>query len=623
MNVTKSKIQEDHLQRQAYVYVRQSTLHQVRHHLESQRRQYALQEQAVALGWAPAAVIVVDEEQAWSGQVEERPGFQRLRQAVARGEVGALFSLDISRLIRQNSAWVVLLEVCRWQQTLLIDEEHIYDPHLPDDRLLLGLRGLMVESELETLRQRMRISREEKARRGELRFHPPTGLVFDPPKGLQRDPDEEVQGALQLLFDQFQRVGNAAAVVRYFEAQQLLFPTRHFGGVRDGEVEWQPLTYQRTLHMLHNPLYAGAYVYGRRTSRSPGRPRSRRREQPVLLPEEEWQVVRWDTFAGYLSHEEYEANQQRLAANRPEGSGAGTTRAGPALLSRLIFCGQCGRPMQVLYAGTGGRYPSYVCRPRVEAGDFRACQKVPAGGVDASVVETVLQALTPATVELSLQVLEEVAQQQEALHRQWERRLERARYEADLAQRRYQQVDPENRLVVRTLERDWEERLQALAETEQAYRQAQQEAPLQLSEADRQGLLTLAQDLPALWAAESTTEGERKEILRLLIADVTLTRQESEILVQLRWVTNEVKTCRVPLPERGVRTDPAVIERLRELSATHTDAEIAAELNRAGMQTARGQPFTAGRVSDLRRGYQIVKVPRRTPGPQSSSPKGS
>ena len=608
MSPINGKIRLDHLQRLAYIYIRQSSPHQVEHNQESQRRQYALRERAVALGWPINSVIIVDEDQGTSALKQGRPGFEQLVEATMRGEVGAIFSLEVARLAREGGAWFGLTRLCAWQDVLLIDEEAIYDPNLPDDRLLLGIRGLLSEAELDTLRRRMTLSREAKARRGELRFRPPTGLVHDAQGRLRLDPDEEVQGAIRLFFAQFRRLGTAAAVVRYFREHQILFPTRHFGGVKDGELEWKPLKYQRALQVLHNPLYAGAYAYGRRATSRQRQPQDRRGQREVHLPPEDWLILLWDAFPGYISREEYEANQRRLKANRPGQGRSGAARLGAALLVGLVLCGRCGRRMQVVYQGTDGRYWSYVCRPWREAGDNRECQRVPGVGVDQSVAQAVLAALSPAEIELSLQVLDEVAQQAEAVRRQWERRLERARYEADLARRRYQHVEPEYRLVARTLEREWEEALAALAQVEQAYAAAQREKPLTLSEAEREQLLALACDLPALWEAETTTPAERKEVLRLLVADVTLTRQDTNIRVQLRWVTNEVDTWIVPLPQRGARTDPAVLDQIRALAPSCTDAEIAAHLNQAGHRTARGQPFTRGRVCSLRHSHQIVKV---------------
>lgn len=610
MSQSSGKVQLDHLRRRGYIYVRQSTLHQVHHNQESRRRQYALRERAVSLGWPRSAVVMIDEDQGLSGRDQDRPGFRRLMEAISRGEVGAVFCLEVSRLSRRSSTWHALVELCTWQDTLVIDEEMVYDPNLPNDRLSLNIRGLMKESELDTLRRRMQVSREEKARRGELRFHPPTGLVHDQRGNLRLDPDEEVQGVVRLLFEQFRHLGSAAAVTRYFHEHGLLFPTRHFGGIEDGELEWKPLAYQRTLQVLHNPLYAGAYAYGRRAYSRQRKPREKWEQREVRMLREKWTSLIWDAFPGYIDRKEYETNQRRLAANCPGRRGSGATRSGAALLSGRVLCGSCGRPMQVIYSGTGGRYVTYVCRPWRQQGENRECQRVPGKGVDRSVVRAVLEALTPAEIELSLRVLEEINQQMEALRQQWERRLERARYETDLAQRRYRQVEPENRLVARTLEREWEERLQALAQAEQEYTAAHKEAPLVLSEEERERLLALAHDLPSLWEAESTTLAERKEMLRLLIADVTLTRRDTDVLVQLRWITNEVEEWTVLLPQRGARTNPTVLERIQELSPTHTDARIAALLNEAGLCTARGKPFTAARVGSLRRTHRIVKVHR-------------
>jgi len=612
MNGQNNKIQLDHLQRQAYIYIRQSTLQAVYHHRESRRRQYDLQKRATELGWSHSIPVTIDEDQGLSGRDGERPGLLRLMEAISRGEVGAIFCLEVSRLARRGSIWHALIELCAWHNTLLIDEESIYDPNLSSDRLVLGIRGLIDENELDTLRRRMQVSREEKARRGELKVQAPTGFVHDRQDRLHLDPDEEVQGAIRLFFEQFRRLGSAAAVVRYFDDHKLRFPTRHVGGAQDGEVTWKPLTYGRALYVLHDPIYAGAYVYGRHAHSRQRKPREKQHLGEIRLPQDQWLVLIWDAFSGYISREEYEANQRRLRENRSTAGTSGVARSGAALLGGRVLCGVCGRTMCVAYEGTGGQYVVYICYPERRRGRYHACQRVPGTDVDRSVVQMVLQTLTPAEIELSLQVLETITQQQEILRQQWERRLERARYEADLARRRYRQVDPENRLVARTLEREWEQLLSTLTEVEQAYTRAQQEAPLVLDQEAHAHLLALAHDLPTLWKAETTTLAERKELLRLLIADVTLTRQKTNIVVQLRWVTNQVDSWTVPLPQRGARTAPAVLEHIRELAPTHTDAEIAACLNAEVLHTVHGHPFTTQRVHSLRRTHRIAKPEVRT-----------
>ncbi len=610
MNPVYPKIRPDHLQRQAYVYIRQSTLHQVHHNRESRRRQYALRDRAIALGWLPSAVVVIDEDQGLSGQDAKRPGFQRLIEAISHGQVGAIFCLEVSRVSRRSSAWHGLIEICAWQDTLIIEEENIYDPNLSDDRFHLGIRGLMGENELSTLRKRMHKSIIEKARRGELRFHPPTGLLWEK-ETFCLDPDEQVQGAIRLFFHQFQRLGNASAVTRYFDDHKILFPTRHFGGVRRGELEWKPLSYQRAIRVLHNPLYAGAYAFGRRAFSRKRKPREKWNQHQALLPREEWISLIWDAFPGYISRDEFEANQRRITANHPGKVGSGTVRSGAALLGGLALCGLCGRAMHVEYGGTHGQYVTYVCHSNRSRGRSHACQRVPGENVDRSVVQSALEALTPAEINLSLRVLDELDQQTASLRRQWELRLERACYEANLARRRYQSVEPENRIVARTLEQEWEKQLEALAQAEQEYADAQEATPLTLSQRERQQLSALSRDLPALWNAATTTVAERKEVLRLLIADVTLTRQDTHVLVQLRWITNEMEEWTVSVPRhRYARTDQAVIERVRELSPTYTDAEIAVRLNEAGMLTVHKKAFNASRVGGLRRIHRIVKVRR-------------
>ncbi|MCP4285391.1 MAG: hypothetical protein GY792_13200 [Gammaproteobacteria bacterium] len=400
--------------------------------------------------------------------------------------------------------------------------------------------------------------------------------------------------------------------MRYFETHNQRFPTRHVGGRRDGEITWKPLTYGRTLYVLHDPIYAGAYVYGRHAHTRQRKPREKQHQSEVRLPQDQWLVLIWEAFPGYISRAEYEANQHRLRENRATANTAGHARSGAALLNGRVLCGVCGRPMRVAYQGTSGQYVFYLCYPEKHRGRYQACQRVPGNQVDQSVAQRVLQTLTSAELELSLQVLETITQQQALLQQQWQRRLEKARYAVALARRRYRQVEPEHRLVARTLEREWEAALATLVEGEQdyAHAHAQQEGPLHLDQEARAHLLALTHDLPALWHAASTTHAKRKELLRLLIADVTLTRQATQTRVQLRWRTNQVDSWMVPLPQRGVRTAPLVLERIRQWASSYTDAEIATRLNAEGLSTAHGQPFTPRRVHGLRRTHQIIKVQR-------------
>jgi DNA invertase Pin-like site-specific DNA recombinase len=597
------KIRETHLGRTAYVYVRQSSLIQVVEHQESTRRQYGLYSRARQLGWTEAHIEIVDEDlgQSASDTARTRPGFQRLLGKVVTGEVGAIFSLEVSRLARQDSEGHRLVEVAALTETLLIDEQQVYDPRLADDRLLLGLKVLLSSNEIRLMNHRLQENKLRKAQRGELRLNVPVGLLDVPPLGLQLDPDEQVQGAVRLLFERFRLSGRLSAVVRYFHENGLLFPRRK--GTWHGQLEWNQLNLDRTREVLSNPLYAGAYVYGR-TKRQPvvrsdqhlARPR-----QP--LPSGEWAVARWGAFEGYISQAEYEANQARLAHNRaqPHLPARARRRDGPALLGGLLLCGCCGQPMHVGYQGTNGSRSVYLCNSRQIHYGERACQRVPGKAVDQFVVEQVFAALTPAQIELSLAVVEEVERQQAELTRQWQRRVEAAQYGANLAQRRYAQADPENRLVVRTLEHQWEASLREIERVESEFAAFRRTKPLSLSAEQRQTLLTLASDLLQVWSAPTTSWRDRKDLLELLIADVTLTRHETGITVQLRWWTNQVTTGQLPLPHQGsLPTPPMLLERIRSLCPAHTDEEIAARLNEEGLTTARGETFTARSIGRTR-----------------------
>jgi len=611
MTPSLAKVQLDHLQRWAYIYVRQSDPMQVRQHHESTLRQYDLQARARSLGWLPEQIVVLDEDLGRSATdpTVTRSGFQKLLTEVALGRVGAIFNLEVSRLARQDSEWHRLVEVAALTGALLIDEHQVYDPRWPDDRLMLGLKGLLSSNETRQMGLRLWQNKLRKAQRGELAIPLPIGLVFDPVQGVRQDPDEQVRAAVSLLFERFGLSGSISAVVHYFQEQSLQFPKRARGAWQDGPVVWGPLTCQRVHAALHNPLYAGAYVYGRITHRAEAKPLERLQQKFVRLAPTAWPVVLWDAFPGYISRAEYEANQAWLQAHRWQQQLSGRRQDGPALLSGMALCGRCGRRLHPSYSGAQNQHVTYVCDQQQRRYAQATCQRIPGQGVDQAVATAVLAALTPAQVELSLAILDEMERQQAALRQQWALRLDGAHYATRLAQRRYEQVDPENRLVARTLEREWEAALQQVAQLEAEFARQQEASPLALDLGQRQQLLALAQDLSTVWQAETTSWTERKALLRLLVADVTLTHREADILVQIRWHTNEVDTCLVALPRRGAPpVSEIMVERVRSLSPTHSDQAIAEMLNQEGHQTARGKPFTAAHVKEMRRRYEVAKA---------------
>lgn len=606
-----SKIRDVHLGRLACVYVRQSTVVQVQEHQESTRRQYALVQRAQALGWPTERVHVIDEDLGHSASDVShlRSGFQQLLAKVVTGQVGAIFSVEVSRLARQDSEGNRLVEVAALTDTLLLDEQQVYDPCLPDDRLMLGLKVLLSSNEIRLMQQRLRESMLRKAQRHELHLSLPVGLTFVPHLGIQLDPDEQVQGAIRLLFERFRLSRRLSDVTRYFQEHGLLFPRRR-GGWK-GALEWAPLTLTRVRDVLANPLYAGAYVYGRTQRQTIVHSEQHIQRPRRPLAAEDWIVVQWDAFPGYITRVEYDANQLLLAENqrRPHLPARGRRRDGPALLTGLILCGHCGTPMHVDYQGTDGRRTVYLCNARQLRYGVPACQRMPGAAVDAYVAARVLAALAPAQIALSLAVLDEMERQQAQLLAQWQRRMEAARYTATLAQRRYEEVDPQNRLVVRTLERQWEMALQEVERLENEVSKVRQKQPLLLSPTQRQSLLTLAGDMERIWDADTTSWAQRKDLLRLLIADVALTRHDSGITVRIRWLTNQVETGELPLPvrKRGIATPAPLVERIRDLCPLHTDREIADILNQEGLRTSQGNAFTAPIVEGTRWRNHITK----------------
>jgi DNA invertase Pin-like site-specific DNA recombinase len=562
----------------------------------------------VALGWAADQVVVIDCDQGQSGaSAADREGFQHLVAEVGLGRAGIVLGLEVSRLARNNADWHRLLEICALAGTLICDEDGLYDPADFNDRLLLGLKGTMSEAELHFIRARLRGGQLAKARRGELEMALPVGLVYDPAGKVVLDPDAGVQHALAHLFATFARTGSARAVVQAFTAEELLFPLRVRSGARKGELAWAPLRHWRVLRTLHNPRYAGAFVYGRRReTRTPDG-----RKTFTEVPRDQWIALIPDAHPGYLSWERFETNQTLLSANATAHGtdrSAGPAREGPALLQGMVICGRCGARMTVRYHRRRGTdIPDYQClKSSIQAGAPR-CQSVPGADVDTAITDLLLQTVTPLALEVALNVQAELqnrATEADTLRRS---HLERARHRAELARRRYLAVDPDNRLVADSLEGDWNDALRAQAEAQHDYERAATTAAVALDDERQARIRALATDFPALWADPATPARERKRIARLLIDDVTLVK-DTTIHAHVRFRGGQKTSLTVAIPPnawQARQTAPDTVNRLDRLLDDHTDAEAAAALNATGHRSGEGNAFTTTIVVHLRRAHRL------------------
>jgi DNA invertase Pin-like site-specific DNA recombinase len=619
MNDTSSKVAPDHLRRDAYLYVRQSSLYQVANNTESGRRQYDLRSRAVALGWPTERVIVIDVDQGQSGaSAADREGFQRLVAEVSLNKAGIVLGLECSRLARNNADWHRLLQLCALTNTLICDEDGLYDPGSINDRLLLGLKGTMSEAELHFLRARLQGGILAKASRGELALRLPVGFVYDPTGAVVLDPDAGVRQAIEHLFAAFVATGSATGVVKAFAAEGLSFPGRHDAGPHAGELYWRPLRHDHVLFVLHNPRYAGAYFYGRRRRLTDidGRHRS------VAKPREEWTVFIPGAHEGYISFEAFDANQARLAANAAahgDDRRAGPPREGPALLQGLVICGRCGRRMTVNYHKrcNGSLVPDYSCQGEGIATGTRPCQHFCGSGVDAAVAALVLEQLSPLAIEAALQVSTELAGRAAEADRIRAGTVERARYLAEAARRRYLAVDPANRLVASALEADWNRKLRELAQVQDDYERAAQAGAAPLSEAQQARVRALAADLPALWADPATPMRERKRLIRLLVTDVTMVNHGEHISAQVRLPGGTCHTISVPRPLRAweAHTTPrATLALIGELLAEHPHDEAVKILNERGVKNGWGKAFSVPSLTWLAKTHGIVDLRQRLRG---------
>jgi DNA invertase Pin-like site-specific DNA recombinase len=601
------KISAAHLERLAVVYVRQSTIAQVRQHTESTQRQYALVEEAQRLGWPSARVEVIDDDLGLSGRTADgRSGFRELVGRVCVGEVGAILGLEVSRLARSSADLQRLLELARLTDTLVIDADGIYDLADFNDRLLLGLKGTMSEAELHLLAGRLQGAKRAAAERGELRFPLPVGFVYDDEGQTVIDPDEQVRAAVADLFAAFEQTGSAYGVVGAFQRRR--FPRRAYGGAWAGELRWGRLTHSRVLGVLSNPAYAGAYVYGRYRSRRLVDPDGTIRASTVELARSEWAVVIHDHHPGYIDWETFLRNEARLQRNRTN-AGERPPREGEALLQGILLCGGCGRQMSTRYQAGRGYYE--CSKSRADHVETPRCRSVRSDTLDRAVAGRLLDALSPEQVALALAAADEVQQRRARSTRAAELAVERARYEADRAERAFHACEPEHRLVARSLEQRWEARLAALAEVEQALAQTRAAvAPLP----PPAELEAPCADLPALWAAPTTSARDRKRMLRTLIADVTLVSEPGakRLSIGIRWQSGASEQLDVERPPRAQdarRTPDAAVELARRRGPELNDHDLAAELNAAGHRTGTGRPFDLDAVQWLRWRYRIPAPP--------------
>jgi len=611
-----SKIQLTHTQRAAYVYIRQSTPGQVEHNRESTARQYALADRACQLGWPNQQVVIIDEDLGLSGSsTDKRSGFARLTSEVALARVGIVLGLEVSRLARNNADWYRLLELCGITDTLIGDNDGVYHPALFNDRLLLGLKGTMSEAELHIIRARLDGGIRNKAARGELRRGLPVGFIWGEQDGeVLFHPDEAVTGAIRTVFERFAEFGSARRVWLWFRSEGLSFPLQQAPAGQPGPIRWVTPTYTALHHVLTNPVYAGAYAYGKsrreRYVDENGVVKKRMRHLPIA----QWAVLIPDHHPGFIDWATYQANQARLDSNtRPKPHQAGgAVREGAALLQGIVTCGHCGRRLHIHYRGRNST-PGYHCSGKdLVEGRGVYCLNVGGLVIEQAVANAFLEAVTPAAVEAMRLTVEQLQTNYDAALSQWRLEVERTRYEAEKAERRYRTVEPENRLVARGLETEWESRLHDLAAAEVELRRREQQRPTKLDQDQLKHLQMLGSDIHQVWDAPTTTNRDRKELLRTLLEEVVLNlkRAQGHAHLTLRWRGGAITTLDVAVPKfrpMGPRTDEDTISLLRRLAALYPDEVIAGILNRQGRKTATGERFTANQVGSLRRYRNIPR----------------
>ena len=601
-----NKITADHLARRACVYIRQSTPDQVRHNLESQRRQYSLVDRARALGWHE--VDVIDDDLGVSGSGTHRPGFERLLRALCDGHVGAVFSIEASRLARNGRDWHTLLEFCSVVGALLIDAETVYDPRLTNDRLLLGMKGTISEMELASFRERAHAALWQKAERGALVRRVSIGFVKRPDDRIEKDPDARVRSSIDLIFRKFAELGSVRQVFFWLDQQQIQLPVAR-GPEAMREIVWQPARYHAVLSVLQKPIYAGAYAYGQSKTMvrlEDGQKRVRRQRQ---RHREDWAVLILDHHEGYIDWDTYQSNQTMIANNDNSKGAAvrGSVKQGEALLAGLLRCGHCGAKLLAQYPRAG--VIRYQCSGYLLNRDHACCVMFGGLRVDRLVSEQLLQCLTPFGSGAAIEVIESLQGANDERIQQKALALEHARYEVIRARRQYDAVDPANRLVAAELERRWNQALTTEAQLEADLATLQQGRERPLTDAQKRELLAFARDLPGLWEDPRSSSEHKKRLLRIALKEVVVTSEGETIRLVLHWEGGDHTQVEFPKIRSGQHryvTDDDLVEIVRKLARIEPDARIASILNRNGRRTAHAQSWTAKRICSLRNNHAIL-----------------
>ncbi|MDE0408519.1 MAG: recombinase family protein [Alphaproteobacteria bacterium] len=609
------KIAPHHLEREACLYVRQSSLRQVMRNTESKRRQYGLSRKAVGLGWPPERIRVIDEDQGKSGaHSENRSGFRDLMARIGAGEVGIVMSLEVSRLARDNADWHQLLRLAGIANTLILDENGIYDANDGNDRMLMGIKGTISEFELRGIRARLIGGQRNAAARGALKMRLPVGLAYNDKDEVVFDPDRSVVDAIALVFERFRRLGSAKAVAKWMHRENIELPARPRSGPAHGELRWSLPRTSQVNGIVRNPRYAGAYVYGRRRSERRADGTERRR----FVPMKNWRACIQDAHVGFIDWEEYLRNQATLKGNRAAFLESGRRRAplreGAALLQSRVICGRCGRRMSMQYnralprRNRPARY-FYVCKEEQLRYGRKTCQRMRGDLVDAEISRFAIGAMNRSNIDLALAVQEQVEAEFAEADAQRAGRIEGLSYEADLARRRFYAVDPANRLVAASLEADWNERLRELEEARREREDRAAARDAELSERQAERVRELARDFEQVWNARGTGNADRKRLLGHLIEDATLTRDGFEVRIDLRMRGGSCLTLepvRVPKPIARIRKTPAkTVAAVDRLLESHGDEGTARELNRMGRRTWQGKPYTDKGVGRIRRAYGL------------------